>query len=325
MSPVSPRVSILMPAYNVGEYIVEAILSVRKQVFTDWELIVLNDGSSDNTFELAQAMAADEPRIRVYSNPGNLGMLKAWNRGIELCRAPYFVKLDADDAWHPEMLNEAVRVLEKYPEVGLVFTRFINIDERGNELPGSDIPLPEFAADRAFSCLPLVQEGPGRMLSYPVLRQGLSVMRREVFDRVGTYRFLLTPETQAATDTEFYFRVGAHFQIYCIDRVLYYYRVHTQSISATDRAGRLTEQKLYEIKTCILRYYAEEGLLRREEADRFLRLVQAEYDRTQVARHWKDGQKARSLGLFIRLLFRAPLATLLFYGKRLKEKISPHE
>jgi glycosyltransferase involved in cell wall biosynthesis len=283
MSAISPRVSILMPAYNVGEYIIEAILSVRKQLFTDWELIVLNDGSSDNTLEIAQAMAAEEPRIRVYSNPGNLGMLKAWNRGIELCEAPYFVKLDADDTWHPEMLTEAVPVLEKYPEVGLVFTRYVNIDDRGRELLGSNILLPEFACNRAFSCRSLVEQGPGRMLSYPVLRQGLSVMRREVFDRVGAYRSLLTPETQAATDTEFYFRVGAHFKIYCIDRVLYYYRVHTKSISATDRAGRLTEQKLYEIKTCILRYYAEEGLLKREEADRFLRLVQAEYDRTQVA------------------------------------------
>ncbi len=325
MSPVSPRISILMPAFNAGEYLHEAIQSVRKQLFTDWELIVLNDGSSDNTLELAHAMAAEEPRIRVYSNPQHLGMLKAWNRGIELCRAPFFIKLDADDAWHQEMLTEAVRVLEKYPEVGLVFTRFINIDGSGKELPESDIPLPEFASNRAFSCRPLVQQGPGQMLSYPVLRQGLSVMRREVFDRVGTYRFLLNPETQGATDTEFYFRVGAHFQIYCIDRVLYYYRVHNQSISATDRTGRLTEQKLYEIKTCILRYYAEEGLLNRQQADRFLRMVQAEYDRTQVARNWKDRQKVRSLSIFFRLFFRAPLTTLLFYGKRLTEKISPHE
>lgn len=325
MSPVCPRVSILMPAYNVGKYIVEAIHSVRKQHFTDWELIVLNDGSSDNTLELAQTMAAEDPRIRVYCNPVNLGMLKAWNRGIDLCGAPYFVKLDADDAWHPEMLSEAVSVLEKHQEVGLVFTRFINIDKSGNVLAGSDVPLPKFASNRAFSCLPLVQQGPGYMLSYPVLRQGLSLMRREVFQRVGTYRFLLTPETQAATDTEFYFRVGAHFQIYCIDRVLYYYRVHTQSISAIDRASRLTEQKLYEIKTCILRYYAKEGLLKREEADHFLLLAQAEYDRAQVARHWKDGYKARSLALFFRVFLRAPFVTFHFYGKRLKEKFSPHE
>ncbi len=322
MSAIPPRVSILMPAYNVGEYIIEAIDSVRKQLFTDWELIVLNDGSSDNTLEIAQAMAGEEPRIRVYSNPGNLGMLKAWNRGIELCEAPYFVKLDADDTWHPEMLTEAVRVLEKYPEVGLVFTRFINIDGHGNELPESDIPLPAFARNRAFSCVPLVQNAPGRMLSYPVLRQGLSVMRREVFDRVGTYRFLLTPETQAATDTEFYFRVGAHFQIFCIDKVLYYYRVHEHSISATDRDSNLTEQKLYEIKISILRYYAKEGLLKKNEADHFIRQAQDEYDRTKVARYWKDGQKIRSIRLISQLLYRAPLSTFLFYFKRIKEKIS---
>ncbi len=256
-----PNVSILIPAFNASNYIAAAIDSVLFQTYTDWELIVLDDCSSDETFTIAEAYAQRDKRIQVLRNDENLGMLGNWNKGITLCSGPIFIKLDADDKWDSQMLSKSVEVLEKYPEVGLVFSRYCNIDTSDSVIPGSDIQLPDFARNKPFSCVPLVKKGPDEMLSYSILRQGLSVMRRSVFEKVGNYRYLLTKKTQAATDTEFYFRVGAHYSIYCIDEVLYFYRVHATSISATDRESLLTDQKIYEIKYSIIKYYKDQYLI----------------------------------------------------------------
>lgn len=124
----------------------------------------------------------------------------------------------------------------------MVFSRYLNIDENGLSLKDSEISLPYFAKDKAFSCVSLVENGTD-MLKYSILRQGLSAMRQKLFNEIGTYRLLLSPETQAATDTEFYFRVGCHYKIFCIDKCYYYYRIHQASISATDKNQGLEEKK----------------------------------------------------------------------------------
>jgi hypothetical protein len=93
------------------------------------------------------------------------------------------------------------------------------------------------------------------MLSYPVLRQGLSVMRANLFAEIGGYRFLLTESTEASSDTEFYFRLGCHYRIYCLDEVLYYYRIHEKSISTKNQNEGLQQKKIYEVKMAIINYY----------------------------------------------------------------------
>lgn len=317
-----PQVSILIPAYNVGPYLAETLDSVMGQTWTDWEAIVVDDCSTDNTWAVAQDYAARDARIQAVRNRQNLGMLGNWNHGISLCNAPYFVKLDADDIWHPQMLEKAVAILETHPGVGLVFSRYINIDERGHELAGTDVPLPDFAAGKAFSCVPLVRQGPGRMLSYAILKQGLSVMRRDIFDRIGMYRYLLTKDTQASTDTEFYFRLGAHYDIYCIDEVLYRYRIHAASISATDTASQLSDQKIYEIKHSIISYYTEQGLLPAGTGKKYLEEVQTTYDLLRTAFHRNNGDHRRALGIISRRFLISPISVFSFYLNRITQKLS---
>jgi hypothetical protein len=106
--------------------------------------------------------------------------------------------------------------------------------------------------------------GEDKMLSFSILRQGLSLMRRIIFDRVGVYRQLLSPETQAATDTEYYFRVGCHFDIFCLDQTLYHYRVHDNSISQTDIQNHRAAKKIFEIKYVILDYYFSQGKISKQ-------------------------------------------------------------
>jgi glycosyltransferase involved in cell wall biosynthesis len=253
-----PKISILIPVYNAELYLNDTIESVFKQTYTDWHLVILEDNSTDNSYQEAKKWADRYPeKVSLFRNETNLGMLGNWNKGIGLCKSPFFVKLDADDLWENTFLEECMAVLEKEPSVGLTFSKYVNINEKNEIIANSEIALPDFAKDKAFSCKDLVLQGQNKMLAYPILRQGLGIMRREVFEVVGLYRHLLTPETQASTDTEFYFRLGAHYNIYCIDKTLYRYRIHQNSISKLDALNNLAQKKLYEIKIVIFNFYKE--------------------------------------------------------------------
>lgn len=253
------QVFVLIPTFNVEPFITSAIESVIHQTFQGWELLVLDDCSTDNTFAIAQSYAQKDSRITVVQNSENLGMLSNWNKGITYCASPFFIKLDGDDYWHPEMLDKALRVLKQNSDVALVFSKYINVNSDGILVEDSAIELPEFARGKAFSCVDLVRQGSEKMLSYSVLRQGLSILRTDVFKELGPYRFLLTSDTQASTDTEFYFRVGCHHKIFCLNEVLYFYRVHGQSISSINKQQGLAEQKMFEVKTVINDYYFQQG------------------------------------------------------------------
>jgi len=253
-----PRIFVFIPAYNAASFIAETIESVRAQTHSEWEMTIIDDASSDDTLDACRRAIGTDPRITLIANDKNLGMVGNWNKGISLCNSEYFVKLDADDIWRPTFLEESVKIMDTLPNVGLVFSKFVNIDDKSRQVPDSEIELPPFARDCAFSCVPLVKLGSSKMLQFPILRQGLSLTRSSIFSKVGPYRYLLSRQTQAASDTEFYFRVGCNFDIFCIDKTLYEYRVHGRSISAEDKQANLQEQKLFEVKTVINDYYRTE-------------------------------------------------------------------
>jgi glycosyltransferase involved in cell wall biosynthesis len=317
-------VSILIPCYNAAPYLADTIESVQSQTFQDWELLIIDDCSTDNSYDIAQFYSQSNSKIRLIRNEENLGMIGNWNKGISLCSSPLFVKLDADDLWDSTMLSKSINILEKNRHIGLVFTRFTTIDASGKTVEGMDIPLPAFARNKAFSCIDLVKQGPEKMLSYPILRQGLSVMRREVFDKIGGYRYLLSKETQASSDVEFYFRVGASYQIHCIDEALYYYRVHEESISAVDSRNFLTDKKLFEIKYSIIKYYIEQQILTQAEGKKFQAAIVRTYNFSRIANYRKAGDIKNASKVFFSQLFQSPVATFFFYLKRMKEKLHYH-
>lgn len=112
---MQPLVSIIMPSYNAEKYIAKAIESVMAQTYTNWELLVFDDGSTDHTAEIALSFEAADSRIFFYRNPQNLGVAKTRNRGIELAKGEWVALLDSDDVWHHEKLQKQ---LEKAAETG---------------------------------------------------------------------------------------------------------------------------------------------------------------------------------------------------------------
>jgi glycosyltransferase involved in cell wall biosynthesis len=307
---VKTRVSVFIPCYNAEFFIEQCIESVLNQTFCHWKLIIIDDCSTDRSYELALRYS-DGQKIQIFRNAVNLGMLKNWNRGIDLCDSQFFVKLDADDYWHPQMLERAVKVLDQYQNVALVFTKYQEVDEEGIVLQNEEINLPEFAINNAFNCRQLVALGGDHMLQYNILRQGLSVMRRSVFDHIGKYKFLLSEKTQASTDTEFYFRVGCHYDIYQIDEVLYYYRRHNKSISAIDFVEGLQAQKMCEVKQVILEYYYSQGIISSDFCKREIKKSRFKFNSFFFSKYRKNGKIMKSMRYLFDNFITMPRETLI--------------
>lgn len=112
MTPAS--VGIVVPAYNAEQFLHEALDSVLEQTFQQWELVVVDDGSTDGTRAVAEAYSRRDRRIQIVSGP-NVGLPAARNKGMELLSNPYIALLDADDVWLPELLARLVDTMERYP------------------------------------------------------------------------------------------------------------------------------------------------------------------------------------------------------------------
>ena len=129
---MSPQVSIISPCYNQDKYLSEAIDSVLAQTLQEWELIVVDDGSTDNSAEIAQAYAAKDNRIK-YVWQENAGPSAARNKGVALTSAPLLFFLDGDDRLHPEILQRGVEYMQSHDDCVLYYTRAQFFDKRSGE------------------------------------------------------------------------------------------------------------------------------------------------------------------------------------------------
>lgn len=113
MSKKEALVSVIMPAYNCEKYVVEAINSVLAQTYKNWELLVLDDGSNDNTLQVIEEFSKNDSRIKALRNGKNMGVSATRNRGIELTSGEWIAFLDSDDMWHPLKLENSLDLLKK--------------------------------------------------------------------------------------------------------------------------------------------------------------------------------------------------------------------
>ena len=107
-----PRASVLMPTYNDGRFIRQAIESIRGQTFADFEFIIVNDGSTDDTAEILAEYARRDGRIRVLTNDRNMGIFASLNRGLDVCRGEYVVRMDADDIAIADRMEKQLAVMD---------------------------------------------------------------------------------------------------------------------------------------------------------------------------------------------------------------------
>lgn len=142
-----PLVSVIMPAYNAERFIEAAIRSVQNQTVTDWELLVIDDGSVDATCAIVERMAAEDRRVILLRNEANVGVARTRNRGFDLCSGSYVALLDSDDIWHREKLEKQ---LARHAETGadLTFTSYAIIDAAGSRIRADYLVPPTATLDR---------------------------------------------------------------------------------------------------------------------------------------------------------------------------------
>lgn len=189
-----------------------AIASCINQSFKDWELIIVNDCSTDNTLEVALQYADIDNRIRVLDNETNLKLPASLNRGFSEARGMYYTWTSDDNIMHTNMLQELSSFLDKHPECGLVASDYMVIDEHDNIKRKVELP------DNLSVLLPLNNY------------LGCSFMyRKEVAKHVGDYRVDLF----LVEDYEYWMRIAMQYPIARLNKILYSYREHPQSLTAT--------------------------------------------------------------------------------------------
>lgn len=150
------RVSVIMGIYNCAATLPDAIDSLLNQTYMDWELIMCDDGSSDDTFAVAQSYAQKYPaRISVIRNPSNRGLNYTLNRCLERAEGEYIARMDGDDLSLPQRFEKEVAFLDSHPEYAIVSTPMIYFDENGDWGQGTAIEIPQirdFVNHAPFHC-----------------------------------------------------------------------------------------------------------------------------------------------------------------------------
>jgi hypothetical protein len=168
-----PLVSVLLPVYNDSKTVAQSLRSILAQTFRDFELIVVDDGSEDDTLKIVGSF--EDPRLRLISNGINLGLAPTLNRAISIASGEYLARQDADDIALPHRLESEIAFLRVHPAVAMVGSRAITIDENGVETGSWDYP-PVNDVDIKWSLL----------FHNPFIHSSV-MMRRAILDRTGLY------------------------------------------------------------------------------------------------------------------------------------------
>ena len=218
MPDSSPHISVVLPAYNAEKYLDQAVGSILAQTFTDFELIIVDDGSIDKTLAIAHNLANDlaDPRIRVIANKENCGIPKTRNIGWKAATGEFIAHQDADDYSHPTRLEKQIAYLLKNPKVGILGTNRQTINRKGKIRDHK--PMPEQAV---FDDL----------LHRNLVVHGSALIRRSVLEQAGGYDewFLI------CEDYDLWLRIADKIAwVRNLPDALYVHREHDDSMTAKD-------------------------------------------------------------------------------------------
>lgn len=211
----APRVSIVIPVYNREKYLGIAVESVLRQTYTDWELIMSDDGSTDGTLDLANNFALHDSRIRVLSAE-HKGAVHALILGFDAAQGELIGQLDSDDLLEPEAIELTVKALDEHSDWGMVYTNYRDIDEQGQLIRVGwrcSIPYSKDAILIVFMTF------------------HFRLIRKSIYQQVGGF----DPAFDRIEDYELCMRLSEMTKIGKIDQFLYQYRHHPDSLKSTVR------------------------------------------------------------------------------------------
>jgi glycosyltransferase involved in cell wall biosynthesis len=207
-----PLVSVIIPAYNAEKSIARTLDSVLSQTYRNLEVLVINDGSTDKTAEIAESYVWKDPRVRVLHQP-NLGLSAARNYGIRFAKGEYIAPIDADDIWHKEKIQAQVECFQhSKTSVGLVYSWSMIIDENGNPLTG------------------IAYKHRGNVLAELIYSNFVGngscpLIRRSCFEEIGVFDVHL----RACEDRDMYLRIAEQYEFQVVPR---YHVGYTKALSS---------------------------------------------------------------------------------------------
>ena len=235
-----PLVTVLMPAWNRERFVREAVDSVLAQTFADFELLVIDDGSTDATAAIVAAVV--DPRVRCLREP-HRGIGAAMNAGLRAARGRYVARLDSDDVWLPELLATQVAILEARPEAGVAYARAQGMEADGALTAHVWGMAPRWPDDHLRS-----------MLWGDFTCNITTVARRELLERIGGFDETLI----AGEDWDLWLRIAKHARFAFTDRVLARFRWHADNL--TGPGSTLRDRPLVERFRVLDKFFATPDL-----------------------------------------------------------------
>ena len=217
-----PKISVIMPVYNGEKYLKEAINSILDQTCSDFELLLIDDASSDKTGDIINSY--DDNRIIYIKNEQNLGLIKTLNKGLGLARGEFIARMDQDDISHPERFEKQLALLAGNPEIGVCGTWFTFF---GDAVKERTIQHPENNENIKI-----------HLLGYCTLGHPTIMLRKEV---VLNLRY--DEDYQSAEDYEFWTRLAKVTKFYNIQESLLQYRLHKTNISVLENSTQAQNSK----------------------------------------------------------------------------------
>lgn len=292
-----PLVSIVIPAYNAGMFIAETIDSVLAQTYSNWELIIVNDGSTDNTLQIIEKYSATDKRISFITKQ-NTGVSDTRNTGIEKVKGEFIAFLDADDVWLPNNLEKKIHCLMKDQKIDFVFSNMLKADRYLKDQTlapkGKDTNILEDLLLWNGEVIP----GPSSNL----------VVRKKCLDAGVRFDRRLT----TIADQNFTVQLAAKFKGKLLDEALWVYRVIPGSMSKSLKVMEQDSLTTYSIYRSG-KYFRSESFRRKCFSNMYL-IVGASW--------WKDGnEKWRGLHFLTLAFLTSPLNTLKKLLKKIFNKI----
>lgn len=208
-----PTISIITPAYNAERTILETIESVQKQTYSDFELIVINDGSKDRTLELVQSVK--DERLKVFSYE-NGGVCVARNRGLSHVTGEFIAFIDADDLWTADKLELQLAALQQHPDAGVAYSwTYFMYDQEGSVVPGK----PVFFEGNVY---------PNLLIENFLAHGSNPLIRKEAIESVGEFDSTFPH----CADWDFYRRLAVHWNFVLVRKHQIYYRQSSGSMTS---------------------------------------------------------------------------------------------
>lgn len=219
-----PEVSVLMPVYNGAPHLALAVESILGQTFTDFEFIIIDDCSTDDTPAILDRYP--DPRIVRLRNTTNQGITATLNRGLDVAQGALVARMDADDRSYPDRLALQVAHLRAHPQIGLLGMRYVIVDEAGRSVYGE--PSPPEAVTPTYAAWSL--------LWMTTVQHPTAMLRREILTR---HDLRYNPAYETAEDYELWAQLARHGGVEMLWETGLDYRVSAQSISQTRRARQI--------------------------------------------------------------------------------------